>query len=314
MRPTAILLLLALVLCACAGPAPVDPVLMGDMAGVMSNTKAKHEDVVFDIARKNRLGILEVLAANPGLDPWLPGDGRKIVLPTAHLLPAAPREGIVVNLADLRLYYFKAGALLMTAPIGIGREGYKTPMGVTKIVKKQKDPTWYLTPAERADHPELPAAMPPGPDNPLGAYALRLAWPSYLIHGTNTPDGVGQWTSRGCIRMYPEDIERLYRIAAVGTKVRIVDQPLKLGRREGELFLQAHPTQRQFDELSLERQSVKVPLDQDLAWLKTKIGAKEDGVDWAIIRKALEDRDGIPVQITHADSHPVSIDSALRFF
>jgi len=314
MKKTAILLFLAVILCACAGPAPVDPVLIGDMAGSMSRTKAKHEDVVFDIARKNKLGILEVLAANPGLDPWLPGDGRKIILPTAHLLPTAPHEGIIVNLADLRLYYFKGGALRLTAPIGIGRDGYKTPTGATKIVKKQKDPVWYLTKAERADHPELPASVPPGPDNPLGAYALRLGWPSYLIHGTNTPDGVGQWTSRGCIRMYPEDIERLYGMAAVGTTVRVVDQPIKLGWREGELFLQAYPIPSQFDELSLERKPVKVPLDQDLAWLKTKIGPKTDGVDWQVIRKALQDRDGIPVQITHIDGHPVSIDNAVGFF
>ena len=284
------------------------------MFGDLRQQTSKQKDVVFDIARKNDLGIIEVLAANPGLDPWLPGDGTRILLPTAQLLPKAPREGILVNVAELRLYYFKGGALVMTAPIGIGREGYKTPLGTAKVVRKQKDPVWYLTPAERADHPELPAAVPPGPDNPLGAYALRLSWPSYLIHGTNTPDGVGQWTSRGCIRMYPEDIERLYAVAPVGTIVRVVEQPIKLGWRGGELFLQAYPLQKQIDELSLERRKAKLSTKQDEAWIRNKLGAHAKDVDWAQVRQSLETRTGVPVQITHKSGQPVTIEESSGFF
>jgi len=308
------LLLLTFLLTACASTDSGQPVLIGDTVGVLRTAKSKHEDVVFDIARKNKLGILEVLAANPGLDPWLPGQGTRIILPSVHVLPKAPREGILVNVAELRLYYFKSGLLQMTAPIGIGREGYKTPRGVTKVVKKQKDPTWYLTPSERVDHPELPAAVPPGPDNPLGAYALRLGWPSYLIHGTNTPDGVGQWSSRGCIRMYPEDVERLYNTAPIGTVVRVVDQPLKLGLREGELFLQVHPTPKDFDELSLERNPVTQVLSDEKAWIKKEAGPRAAQLDWDAVQKALALPTGIPVQITNTDTNPVSIDGVPGFF
>jgi L,D-transpeptidase ErfK/SrfK len=290
-----------------------EAVVSGDMVGTVRSVRSKHEDVVFDIARKNDVGILEVLAANPGLDPWLPGQDTRITLPTAHIFPQGPRSGIVVNVAELRLYYFKGAQLLMTAPIGIGRDGYKTPLGATKVVKKQKDPTWYLTKSERADHPELPAAVKPGPDNPLGAYALRLGWPSYLIHGTNTPDGVGQWSSRGCIRLYPDDIQRLYALVPVGTVVRVVDQPIKLGWRDGELFLQAYPAPKQFDELSLERRPGKAPLARDEAWIKAKLGPKVAGIDWSAVRHALENRTGLPVQITHTDK-PVSAAGPFGFF
>ena len=307
------LLLIGVLLSACASPGPPpEPVLVGDIVGALTRTKSRHEDVVFDIARKNRLGVLEVLAANPGLDPWLPGEGRQITLPSAHIVPAGLRGGILINLAELRLYYFRSGQLLLTAPIGIGREGYKTPLGVTKIVKKQEDPVWVLTKSEREDNPDLPAIMPPGPDNPLGAYALRLGWPSYLIHGTNTPDGVGQWTSRGCIRMYPEDIERLFAMVPVGTAVRVVDQALKLGWREGELFLQAHPAPKEFDELSLTRKTTNSNTAKDEAFIKAKAGRME--LDWPLIRGTLKNRTGIPVQITHQGSHPVPIEAPSGFF
>lgn len=306
--------LLALFLAACATKDPGPPSVIGDMAGTLRSTKSQQKDVVFDIARKNRLGVLEVLAANDGLDPWLPGEGTRITLPSAHILPRAKREGILVNIAELRLYYFKSGRLLMTAPIGIGREGYKTPLGTTKIVKKQKDPTWYPTPSTRRDNPELPAAVKPGPDNPLGAYALRLGWPRYLIHGTNTPDGVGQWASRGCIRMYPEDIERLYALAPTGTVVRVVNQPLKLGWRDGELFLQAHPLQKEFDELSLKRLPAKTRTKKDEAWITSNAGAGTKDLDWNAIRKALDKRTGMPVQITNAGSNPIKIDEGFALF
>ena len=300
--------------CVGMNPDPPDLTVSGDMMGTLRKTRSRHEDVVFDIARKNDLGILEVLAANPGLKVWLPGEGTRILLPSAHIIPRAPHEGVLINVAELRLYYFKSGNLLMTAPIGIGREGYTTPLGVTKVVKKQKDPVWYLTASERKDHPELPASMPPGPDNPLGAYALRLGWPAYLIHGTNTPDGVGQWTSRGCIRMYPEDIEQLYTMVPVGTAVRVVDQPVKLGTREGELFLQVHPSPKQFDELSLDRLPAKIATDKDEAWVKANTKTRTAELDWTTIRKALSTRDGVAVQITNPQTHPVSLDEARGLF
>lgn len=296
-------MLLALTLPGCSGLGPETPVVRGDIAGTPSATRSKHKDVVFDIARKHDLGVLEVLGANPDLDLWVPGRGTRVVLPTAHIFPRGKREGIIVNIAELRLYDFKDGRFVMSAPIGIGREGYKTPLGVTKVIEKRKDPVWHLTASERRDHPELPAAVPPGPDNPLGAYAMRLGWTKYLIHGTNTPDGVGQWASRGCIRLYPEDIERLYSLTAVGTPVRIVNQPLKLATYEGELFLQVHPLKQQFDELSLKRRKAKIPLAREESWIKAHAahaGKKAADLDWPVIRAALKSRTGLPVQITGA--------------
>src|SRR5690606_29607209 len=154
--------------------------------------------------------------------------------------PDAPRDGIVVNLAELRFYYFrrKGEPRFLTRPIGIGREGFTTPLGQTTVVRKAKDPVWRPTAATRADRPDLPAAVPPGPDNPMGAYALYLGWPTYAMHGTNQPWGVGRRVSRGCIRLYPEDIEALYPLVPVGTRVTVVDQPLKVGWHMGELYLE----------------------------------------------------------------------------
>ncbi|MCW5698807.1 MAG: L,D-transpeptidase family protein, partial [Rhodospirillales bacterium] len=184
-----------------------------DIVGDMRIYTAKHEDTLLDIARDHQLGLIELMAANPGVDPWLPGEGTRIILPTAHVLPDVPRKGIVINLAELRLYYFgKGNEPVVTLPIGVGREGFTTPVGTTSVIKKVKGPTWYPTASTRADDPQLPSAVPAGPDNPLGAYALYLGWPAYLIHGTAEGAkewGIGRRVSRGCIRMYPEAIEWL---------------------------------------------------------------------------------------------------------
>src|SRR5690606_20215720 len=123
----------------------------------------------------------------PDVDPWLPGVGTELVIPGEHILPDAPRRGIVVNLAELRLYHFAAGGRIESMPIGIGSEGVETPLGDTKVVNKRRDPTWWPPPSIRAERPELPASVPPGPDNPLGAFALDLGLPLYRIHGTNRP-------------------------------------------------------------------------------------------------------------------------------
>lgn len=177
-----------------------------DIVGDMRIYTAKHEDTLLDIARDHQLGLIELMAANPGVDPWLPGEGTRIILPTAHVLPDVPRKGIVINLAELRLYYFgKGNEPVVTLPIGVGREGFTTPVGTTSVIKKVKGPTWYPTASTRADDPQLPSAVPAGPDNPLGAYALYLGWPAYLIHGTAEGAkewGIGRRVSRGCIRMY----------------------------------------------------------------------------------------------------------------
>jgi L,D-transpeptidase ErfK/SrfK len=223
-----------------------------DLVGETGTATVAEGETLLDIARAHDLGYNEITAANPGLDPWLPPPGTAVVLPTRFLLPAAPRRGIVVNVAEMRLYYYPGtnkeadagGRVVMTFPIGIGQEGWTTPLGVTEVVSRVKDPSWTVPESIRAEHARngdpLPDVVPPGPDNPLGAYALRLGLTRYLIHGTNKPYGIGRRTSHGCLRLYPEDIEALFRVVPVATPVWIIDQPYKLGRGEGRLWLEAH--------------------------------------------------------------------------
>jgi L,D-transpeptidase ErfK/SrfK len=266
--------------------------------GRMAVRASAHEDTLLDLARENGLGYTEIVAANPGIDPWLPGRGTRVVLPKAHLLPDAPREGLVLNLADQRLYRFGPdGRLLDTAPIGIGSEGRGTPTGTTRVRAKRTDPTWYVPRSIRRERPELPAVVPPGPDNPLGRHALYLDWPAYLIHGTNEPWGIGRRVSAGCIRLYPEDVARLYPEVAVGTAVRVVDQPVKLGRWEGALLLEVHPDQGQAD--ALEKTGSFTPslppgLEQRVA---EAAGDERERVDWARVEQAGLERRGYPVAV-----------------
>jgi L,D-transpeptidase ErfK/SrfK len=221
-----------------------------EVIGRLQVTKVQGDDTLSDIARRFNLGYDEVVRANPGVDPWLPGEGREIVLPTQFVLPAAPREGLVINLAQLRVYYFpkvKEGEprTVITHPIGIGKVGWSTPEGTTKVTSKTKNPTWFPPASVRKEHREagdpLPAKVPPGPDNPLGAHMMRLGWPSYLVHGTNKPYGVGMRSSHGCIRFYPEDIAELYDQIPVGTKVTVVNQPFVFGWQDDALYVQAFP-------------------------------------------------------------------------
>jgi L,D-transpeptidase ErfK/SrfK len=207
------------------------------------------EDTLSDLARAYGLGYDELVAANPGVDPWLPGDGTPVLLPTQFVLPQVPREGIVLNVAAKRLFYFPRTAegqprIVKTYPVGIGRVGWETPTGATRVVAKAVDPHWYVPASVRQEHAEqgdpLPAVVPPGPDNPLGNRVLQLDMPGYLIHGTNQPYGVGMRVSHGCVRLYPEDIEFLFELVAIGEPVRIVNEPFLLGHLDGDLYFEAH--------------------------------------------------------------------------
>src|ERR1700733_10385455 len=220
-----------------------------DLVGYVQKTIIGKEDTLPDIARRFDVGYEEMLTANPGVDPWLPGVGREVVVPTQFVLPAAPHEGVVVNVAAMRIFYYpphKKGEpqKVYTHPIGIGRVGWKTPEGTTKIVSRTKDPVWVVPKSVRDEHAEdgekLPARVPAGPDNPLGQYMFRLSWPSYLIHGTNKPYGVGMRSSHGCMRLYPEDIAVFYDLIPIGTKVTVVNQPYLFGWLDGTLYLQAY--------------------------------------------------------------------------
>src|SRR5262245_17082792 len=220
-----------------------------DIVGVVQKTRATKEDTLTDIARRFNVGYEEIVRANPGVDPWLPGENREIIIPSQFILPNAPREGIVINAAAMRLFYYpkvKKGEpqIVHTYPIGIGKVGWKTPEGATKIVRRQKDPTWRPTASIIKEHREergekLEPVIGPGPDNPLGRFAFYLGWPSYMIHGTNKPAGVGLRSSHGCIRLYPEDISQLFENAPIGTTVRVVNQPFVFGWHEGALHIQA---------------------------------------------------------------------------
>lgn len=221
-----------------------------DVIGAPRTVVAKHEDTLVEIARQAGIGLEQMERTNPGVDMWLPGAGTKVTIPSQYVLPNAPREGLVLNLPEMRMYYFpprRAGqpAQVQTFPIGIGRETWETPLGKTRITSKVKDPVWRPPESIRKEHAAkgdpLPMIVPAGPDNPLGRYAMGLGIPGYLIHSTNKPIGVGMRVSHGCIRMLPEDIERLFPQLPVGTPVNIINQPVKVGWYGGKLYMEVHP-------------------------------------------------------------------------
>ena len=270
-----------------------------DVSGELATYLAAKADTFVAIARRFDLGYVELLAANPGVDPWLVGDGQEILLPSAHLLPDAPREGIVINLADQRLYYFPPdGDAVRSFPIGLGRSGWKTPTGETRIVRKRYKPTWVPPDSIRTEKPHLPAAVPPGPANPLGDHALDLDWERYVIHGTNRPAGIGRRISHGCIRLYPNDIAWLFETVPIGTKVRIVDQPAKLGWVGANLYLEVHPSQSQADQLEKDKRFESEPIPELIWRIKRTAGEDAGRLDWAAVRRSVAERRGIPLRIT----------------
>ncbi len=220
----------------------------GDVVGAAVVVSATAEETLLDIGRRFDLGYHEMQRANPNVDLWVPEDGARVRLPLQFVLPDTPRRGVVLNLPEYRLYYFERrgdGTLVTTHPISIGRMDWETPLGVTSVVAKAKNPAWYPPQSVKEEHAAdgdpLPNVVPPGPDNPLGPRALRLGLPGYLIHGTNRPAGVGMRVTHGCLRLYPEDVEALYERVSVGTPVRIVNQPVKAGWYGAELLLEVHP-------------------------------------------------------------------------
>jgi len=283
-----------------------------DIVGYVQRTTIGKEDTLPDIARRFDVGYEEMVTANPGVDPWLPGVGREVLVPTQFILPTAPHEGVVVNVAEMRIYYYpphKKGEpqKVYTHPIGIGKVGWKTPEGTTKIVSRQKDPVWVVPKSVRDEHAEdgekLPAQVPAGPDNPLGQYMFRLGWPSYLIHGTNKPYGVGMRSSHGCMRLYPEDIAVFFDLIPIGTKVTVVNQPYLFGWRDGVLYLQAYAV--------MEDDSRKVGKDSN--WTKdskrllskmlnpklaAKISEHAKEIDWDRVSELAHSPRAIPVPIT----------------
>jgi L,D-transpeptidase ErfK/SrfK len=278
---------------------PLSP--LTDMAGSITLTISREQDTLLDIGRRNSLGYAEIRLANPGVDPLLPGAGQQIKLPSLYIIPAVKRRGIVLNLAERRLYYFPdhldgTQRELITFPVGIGRDDWPTPQGISRIIQKQKDPRWIPTASIRQEYADrgelLPSIVPPGGNNPLGRYALRLSWPSYLLHGTNKPDGVGMKISHGCIRLFPEHINQLFRRVAVDTDIRIIDESYKVGWSGGSLYLEVHPPGYVSNGGHHPNQLVRAIIRA------TK--AKRALIDWERVEQIRKSANGIPQVIGHA--------------
>ena len=266
-----------------------------DIVGEVVTITAAYEDTFAKLAQRYSVGFQEIQDANPGLDPWLPGEGSPVRLPLAFVLPGGERDGIVINLAEYRLYYFPPAATaeerkVVTYPIGIGRTDYPTPQTVTTVVRTIKDPWWTPGANARREYKDqgidLPKVVPPGPDNPMGKFSMQLAIPSYFIHGTNKPLGVGQRASLGCIRLYPDDIEALVKVVPYGTKVRIIDQPNKIGRYHGDLYLESHAYP------DAERSLTGVVKEV------IRISENVSAVDWKLAESIAREATGIPGRVT----------------
>jgi L,D-transpeptidase ErfK/SrfK len=278
-----------------------------NIVGAVQVVKTTKDDTLTDIARRFNVGYDEIIRANPKVDPWLPGEGTSVILPTRFIIPNAPHEGFVINVAAMRIFYFpphKAGEpeVVITHPIGIGKVGWATPEGVTHVTRKQKDPIWRVPDSVIKEHREergeqLDRVYGPGPDNPLGHYAFYLEWPSYLIHGTNKPAGVGLRSSHGCIRLYPEDVEQFFSMVPVGTQVRVVNQPFLFGWQDGHLYLQAYDVLE--DDARNWKNAERKLLTKSLAVkLQKELAAANQELDWDLVGALTHAPRGIPVSIS----------------
>lgn len=270
------------------------PLPEGDIIGELQHIAAGSEDTMPHIAKAFGMGLNELEIANRHTQRWTPGAGAKVALPTMHVLPEGKRKGIVINIPEMRIYYFRKGEV-HTWPIGVGREGWNIPYKPGKIISRHKDPAWYPPKSIRKEHEEegdpLPKVVPPGPDNPLGKFALRMSLPGYLIHGTNKEYGIGMRVSHGCIRMYPQDIEELYKITPTGTPFRVINEPIKLGMQGKLLYMEAHPHMIEDAE----------PHETTAAKVQQRISAmtkdKRVSIDWDLITKSLLQPTGVPIAI-----------------
>jgi L,D-transpeptidase ErfK/SrfK len=263
---------------------------------------ARAQDTLLHIARAYDVGYTQLMIANPGIDPWHPGEGRRVVVPTRYLVPKGPRRGIVVNLAQQRLFYFPAdGGSVETYPIAVADEGQSTPIGTTRVTAKEMHPTWHPPASIRAEQPDLPPVVGPGPFNPLGDYAFRLGWASYLIHGTNNPDAIGRNWSHGCLQLYPEDIERLFREVPVGTPVRVMNEEIEAAWIDDDLYVSVYPNKDQAQQIDIddvEPMTPSIPRHMKSLLVTATAGHRLDRIDWRVVDKAALERTGVPVRVT----------------
>lgn len=272
-----------------------------DIVGQVQVIKARYEDTFADLGVANDLGYLEMIAANPGVDAWLPGEGTEVILPTRFILPPGPREGIVINLAEYRMYYFPQGQnVVHTYPLGIGREGWGSPVAEARITAKTPNPGWTppksILEEHAANGDPLPGYVPPGPDNPLGPFKMSLSVPGYLIHGTNKKFGIGMRVSHGCFRMLNHNVLELGAMVPVGTPVRIINEPYKFGRSNGKVYLEAHAP--------LDEQGMPSVVDKHSAVINALLKRDDLGglsLDWELVREVVAAEDGLPVRIAAPD-------------
>src|SRR5712672_2745962 len=288
---------IALLLVTLSGPCAATVYELSDPAqsvlGADQSIQTVYEDTLYDLARRYSLGSEELIRVNPQFDPWLPGADKTVLIPGRRILPTGPREGIVVNIAEHRLYYYPKPKRhqpqqVISYPVSIGKMDWRTPLGETRVIAKQMNPWWIPTESVRAEHAQdgdiLPERVPPGPDNPLGDRALRLAVGkgTYLIHGTNNPVAVGLAVTHGCIRMYPEDVADLFASIPVGTKVWLINEPVKIAYVDGKLLIEVHPP------VDGEGQTAQLDLQVMSQKLRRGLGQDIAAIHWDFASKALE--------------------------
>lgn len=286
-----------------------------DIFGQVKVISASREETLLDVARRYGIGQDAMLLANPLVDRWLPPEGAEVVIPSRFILPQAERTGLVINLPEMRLYYFPKPEkgkkpVVITHPISIGRMDWQTPLGRTTVVRKQKNPTWIppesiKAEARAAGNPPPPNIVPPGPNNPLGRHAIYLGKAGYLIHGTDKEKefGIGMRVTHGCMRMYPEDIEKLFDQVPVGTPVQLVNQPIKLGWLADSLFIELHPPLEEdeneyADYMQKVRESIAGFLEMSNSSKKTNHVRKNIVIDEQAVELAVFEKNGIPVLIS----------------
>ncbi|MGH1536447.1 MAG: L,D-transpeptidase family protein [Gammaproteobacteria bacterium] len=270
--------------------------------GQMSLITTKDSDTFIELARRYGLGFQELVLANPKVDPWLPGEGTQVVIPTRYILPNTKRKGLILNLAEMRVYYFpskasgKQAGYVYTYPISIGKEGWDTPNTQTTVIAKKKNPTWTPPESIRKEHEEkndpLPPTVPPGPDNPLGDYAIRLGLAGYLIHGTNNPRGIGMRVTHGCVRLHPDDIEDLFARVSINTSVTIVNEPYKVAWHEGKLYAEMHPSEG--DETGTNSRNLTQFVQAIIGATKSKSDYK---VNWQLAHEMAKNKTGLPISV-----------------
>lgn len=283
-----------------AAPARPSDTWGDEVIGAVGSHVIDRGESLIEIARQYDVGYNAMTRANPEYDPFVPEAGALAIIPTGWILPRAAAPGtVVVNLSEMRLYFFPLSpGPPLTFPVGVGSEGWETPLGTFKVTAKQHNPTWYPPDSVRKEDPELPPSVPPGPDNPLGTHALRLSKGSILVHGTNKPWGVGRKVSHGCLRLYPEDIPHLYKLVDVGTPVRMVREPVKVGWQRGRVYVEAH-----------DDSDIRIDV---LAESKRLLTSRKliDRVDAHKLQSVTRELKGIPVDVSM--DAPVDVSANLR--